>query len=166
MANRRNRKLITAASARMVPGEEVELIAMAKLGSTAAVTARTVAASAAAAAVAGVLGGGVGFVGFARRELYIVLTDRQVLFFEAIRQTGGPGKHLASFPRQLTISSEPQSSGLGLFTKFTITSQGLDQPLQLTVPPLPPSNRARARQLALSLTRQAAPAGMRSAAAD
>jgi hypothetical protein len=160
MGNRRNQKLISAASVRMQPGEQVELTALAKLGSGTAAATRTVVATAAAAAVLGVMGGGVGFVGFARRELYIVLTDRQVLFFEAVRATGGPGKHLASFPRHLTASSEPESSALGLFIKFRITAEGLDQPLRLTVPPLPLSNRARAHQLATSLTRPAARAGM------
>jgi hypothetical protein len=161
MGNRRNQKLISAASGRMEPGEQVELIAMAKLGSGAAAAARTVAATAAAAVALSIMGGGVGFVGFARRELYVVLTDRQVLFFEAVRATGGPGKHLASFPRHLTTSSEPESSALGLFTKFRITVEGLDRPLQLTVPPLPPSNRTRARELATTLTRPAARADMR-----
>jgi hypothetical protein len=161
MGNRRNQKLISAASARMEPGEQVELIALAKLGSGAAVTARTVAANVAAAAVLSVMGGGVGFVGFARRELYIVLTDRQVLFFEAVRATGGPGKHLASFPRHRTVSNGPESSALGLFIKFSITVEVLDRPLRLTVPPLPRSNRARARELATALTRPAPRASMR-----
>jgi hypothetical protein len=156
MGNRRNQKLIKAASPRMQQGEQVELIAIAKLGSAAAAATRTVVASAAATAVVGILGGGAGFVGFARREVYIVLTDRQVLFFEAVRSTGGPGKYLASFPRQLAVGSEPKSSGLGLFTKFSITVNGLDQPIRLTVAPLPPSNRRRARELADILAHQPA----------
>jgi hypothetical protein len=161
MGNRRDQTLIKAASLLMERGEQVELTAIAKLGSGAAAATRTVVATAAAAAVVGIMGGGVGFVGFARREVYIVLTDRQVLFFEAVRSTGGPGKHLASFPRQLAASSEPKSSGLGLFTKFSINVQGLDQPVQLTVPPLPPSNRSRARELADILAHQSAAANMR-----
>jgi hypothetical protein len=161
MGNRRNQKLISAASARMEPGEQVELTALAKLGSGTTAAARTVVAAAAATAVLGIMGGGVGFGGFARRELYIVLTDRQVLFFEAVRATGGPGKHLASFPRHLTASSEPESSGLGLFLKFRVIVEGLDQPVRLTVPPLPPSNRARARQLATALARPTTRTGRR-----
>ena len=161
MGNRRNQKLISAASARMEPGEQVELIALAKLGSGTAVATRTVVATAAATVALGMMGGGVGFGGFVRRELYVVLTDRQALFFEAVRATGGPGKHLASFPRHLTSSSEPASSGLGLFIKFTITVKGLDQRLKLTVPPLPLSNRAQARELATALARPAARASMR-----
>jgi hypothetical protein len=161
MGSRRSQKLISAASARMAPGEQVELTALAKLGSGAAVAARTVAVSAAVTTVLGLMGGGVGFAGFARRELYIVLTDRQVLFFEAVRATGGPGKHLASFPRHLTASSEPENSALGLFLKFRVIVEGLDQPLRLTVPPLPPSNRTRARQLATTLAQPAARAGRR-----
>ncbi len=43
----------------------------------------------------------VGFVALVQREAYIVLTDRRVMFFEAIRSTGGPGKHLASFAGDL-----------------------------------------------------------------
>jgi hypothetical protein len=161
MGNRRNQKLLEAASPRMEQGEQVELIAIAKLDSAAAAATRTVVATAAAAAVVGMMGGGVGFAGFVRREVYVVLTDRQVLFFEAVRSTGGPGKHLASFPRQLTAGSEPKSSGLGLFTKFSINVKGLDQPIRLTVPPLPPSNRRRARELADILAHQSAAANMR-----
>jgi hypothetical protein len=160
MGSRRSQKLISAASARMAPGEQVELFALAKLGSGAGVAARTVVATAAVSTVLGLMGG-VGFAGFARRELYIVLTDRQVLFFEAVRATGGPGKHLASFPRHLTASSEPESSALGLFLKFQVFVEGLDQPLGLTVPPLPSSNRARARQLATTLAQPSSRAGKR-----
>ena len=164
MGNRRNQKLISAASARMEPGEQVVLTAVAKLGSATPAAIRTVVATAAAAAVIGIMGGGVGFGGFARREVYIVLTDRQVLFFEAVRATGGPGKHLASFPRHRTASTEPKSSVLGLFIKFRISVDGLDRPVELTIPPLPRSNRVRAQQLATSLTRPAARAGARSQA--
>jgi len=161
MGNRRNQKLIAAASARMEPGEHVELTAVAKLGSGTAAAAGTVVATAAAAAVLGMMGGGVGFGGLARRELYIVLTDRQVLFFEAVRATGGPGKHLASFPRHLTTSSEPKSSALGLVVKFRIVVKGLDKPIRLTIPPLPTSNRRSARQLATVLARPASRANIR-----
>lgn len=151
MGERRNRKLITAATRLMEPGEQVELTTLAKLGSA------PVAANAASAVVAGVvvsaLGGGVGFVAFAQREVYIVLTDRQVLFFEAVRTTGGPGKHLASFRRETVTCTEPMSRALGLFVRISIGAAGLSQPLRLTFPPIPPAMRAQGRQLAAALPR-------------
>jgi hypothetical protein len=151
MGRRRNQKLITAATRLMEPGERVELTTLAKLGSAPAAAAATVAASMAAGVVVSLLGGGVGFVGFARRAVYIVLTDRQVMFFEAVQSTGGPGKHLASFRRHLVTSSEPKGSVLGL--KLRIGVDGMNQPLALTFPPLPPSLRGQGRELAGALPR-------------
>jgi hypothetical protein len=148
MGERRNRKLIAAATRLMEPGEQVELTTLAKLGSA------PVAANAASAVVAGAvlsaLGGGVGFVAFAQREVYIVLTDRQVLFFEGLRATGGPGKHLASFRRETVTCTEPISRALGLFVRISIGAAGLSQPLRLT---FPPAMRAQGRQLAAALPR-------------
>ncbi len=150
MGERRNQKLITAAARLMGPGEQVELITLAKLGSAPAAAA--VAASVAAGVVAGLLGGGSGFVGFARRAVYIVLTDRQLLFFEAVQSTGGPGRHLASFRRAFVTCHEPASTTLGA-VKLRVDIKDLNQPLDLIFPPLPPALREQARQLAVALER-------------
>ncbi len=155
MGERRTQKLITAATRLMEPAERVEVTTLAKLGSApiAANLTVSIAASAAVTAAASLLGGGVGFVAFVRREAYIVLTDQRVMFFEAIRSTGGPGKHLASFPRHLVACSAPKSSGLGLFMKLSMDIKGMSQPLKLTFAPLPPAYRARGRELADALPR-------------
>jgi hypothetical protein len=150
MGERRNRKLITAATRLMEPGEQVQLTTLAKLGSVP--VAANVASVVVAGAVISVLGGGVGFVAFSQREAYIVLTDRQVLFFEAVRATGGPGKHLASFRRELVSCTGPTSRALGLFVRVRLGAEGLSQPLRLTFPPLPPSLHAQGRQLAAALS--------------
>ncbi|HEY3609630.1 MAG TPA: hypothetical protein VGL06_19170 [Pseudonocardiaceae bacterium] len=151
MGERRQQKLISAATRLMAPGEQVELTTLAKLGSAPVVA--TAVAGIAAGVVAGLLGGGVGFVGFRRREVYIVLTDRQVLFFEAVRATGGPGKHLASFRREVVTSTPPRGSALGLIVKVTVTVEGMSRPVELNFPPLPPALRAQARQLAAALSK-------------
>jgi hypothetical protein len=134
----------------MEPGEQVELITGAKLGSVP--VAANVASVVVAGAVISVLGGGVGFL-YSQREVYIVLTDRQVLFFAAIQSTGGPGKHLASFRRELVTCTEPTTRVLGLFVRVRVGAEGLSGPLSLTFPPLPPSVRAQGRHLAAALPR-------------
>ena len=152
MGERRNQKLIAAATSLMREDEQIELTTMAKLGSVAKSTVL------AAGGVGGLLGGvaagmvgsGEGLVGYAG-EVYIVLTNRQVLLFEGLRSTGGVGKHLASFPRELVACGEPASSVLGL--KVGLEVQGLNQPLKLTFPPLPPALRGQGRELARALAK-------------
>ena len=85
-----------------------------------------------------------------------MLTDRQLLFFEAVRATGGPGKHLASFRRETVTCTEPTSRALGLFVRVSIGAAGLSQPLRFTFPPLPPALRAQGRHLAAALPRPVA----------
>jgi hypothetical protein len=149
MGNRRNRKLLSSAAPLMAPGEQVQLIACAKLGS--APVAANVVGGVAAAVALSVLGGGAGFVGFAQREAYILLTDRQLLFFASNPGTGGPGKHLASVHRGSVLADEPRSTVFGLFVKLRLAIAGMSQPLDLTFPPLPPSLRRQGRLLAGAL---------------
>lgn len=152
MGERRNQKLIAAATGLMSDDEQVELTTMAKLGS---VAKSTIIASGgvgglAGGVAAGMLDGGEGLAGYAG-EVYIVLTNRQVLLFEGLRSTGGVGKHLASFSRDLAACGEPASSVLGLKVEFAV--QGLDRPLKLTFPPLPPALRGQGRELARALAK-------------
>lgn len=91
-----------------------------------------------------------------RKEVYLVLTDRQLLFFHAVRATGGPGKHLASFSRAAVTSTEATASGLGLFVNLRITAEGMDRPVRLQFPPIPPNLRKEARALAAALPRTVA----------
>jgi hypothetical protein len=149
VGERRNQKLIAAATRLMREDEQVELTTTAKLGS---VAKSTIIASGGlvGGVAAGILDRGEGLVGYAG-EVYIVLTNRQVLLFEGLRSTGGVGKHLASFPRELVTCGEPASSVLGL--KVGLEVQGLDRPLKLTFPPLPPALRGQGRELAHALAK-------------
>jgi len=153
MGTRRNKKLLDSAAPLMTQDEQVELVAMAKLGSTGAVAATTVTVGVAAGVLAAALGGGAGFVGFAQRSVYILLTSRQVLFFETLQSTGGPGKHLASFDRTRVSVDEPRGS---VFVKFRFMAEGMTEPLLLTYPPIPPSIRKQGLLLAAALPRPTA----------
>jgi hypothetical protein len=154
VSKRRIQKLIAAATRLMGEDEQVELTTMAKLGSVAKSTAIAFGGIGGliGGVAAGMLNGGAGLAGYAG-EVYIVLTDRQVLFFEGLRSTGGVGKHLASIPRELVACSEPASSAVGLKVGFEV--QGLDRPLKLTFPLLPPALRGQGRELARALAKPA-----------
>jgi hypothetical protein len=103
---------------------------------------------AAATAVAGAaLGGGV-IVVFAQSETYMLLTDRQLLLFAANRQTGAPGKHRASIPREAITPSVLKD---GLFFNVRLDVTGSDKEIRLKFPPLPPSGKWLGRQLVASL---------------
>ena len=146
----RRQKLVAKAADVMVPGDEVQLTAMAKLGNIAARAADSAMVAVASGVVMAALGGGVGFVGLSQREVYIVLTKYQVIFFSNIPSTGGVGKHLASFDRSRVSVEEPSGS---LFVRYRFMAEGFDQPLQLTFPPIPPSLRKEGRLLAAALPR-------------
>jgi hypothetical protein len=127
--------------------ETVVLTAGAKVGSLSKTAAKTAVAS----VVVGAVTGGAFMVGFVQRAVYIVLTDRQLLLFEADPYTGGPGKHLVSLPRELVTTTEPKVGML--FTKIQLNVRGWDQGLALTFPPIPPSARRLGIQLANALPR-------------
>jgi hypothetical protein len=131
----------------MQVGETVLLTAGAKVGSLSETAAKTAVAS----VVAGALSGGAFMVGFSQREAYIVLTDRQLLLFEADVHTGGPGKHLVSLPRELVTVAELKVGVL--FVKMQLNIQAWGQGLKLTFPPIPPSTRRRGVELANALPR-------------
>lgn len=149
MGGRRTQKLLAEASRLMGQGEQVQLTTMAKLGSVAKSTALAFGGLVGGAA-ASMFRGGADLAAYAG-EVYIVLTDRQLLLFEALRSTGGVGKHLVSIPRELVACGEPASSALGL--KVGLEVQGLDEALKLTFPLLPPALRGQGRELARVLAR-------------
>lgn len=146
----RRQKLLAKAAEVMLPGDTPELTAMAKLGNVAARAADSALIGVATGAVVAALGGGVGFVGLSQREVYIVLTTRQVIFFASIPSTGGVGNHLASFDRTRVSVDEPRGS---LFVRYRFMAEGFEAPVQLTFPPIPPSLRRRGRLLAAALPR-------------
>lgn len=97
MRESRRGKVLRAAGPLLQPGERAEIITLAKVGTVP--VKKNVASFAVSAAVSVALGGTV-FVAFAPSETYMLLTDRQLLFFASNRQTGGPGPHRASIQRE------------------------------------------------------------------
>ncbi|MEU5260414.1 hypothetical protein [Amycolatopsis sp. NPDC021455] len=134
MGARQERRLLENAAPLMRPDERVELVAMAKIGSV----KKSVGKSLAYGVAVGVLSGGTMMAFSTHAEAYIVLTDRQILFFRS--HAGTPGKHIMSIPRAYAAITEPKS---GLLLKFQLHVQGWDQALALTIPPLPPAVRKR-----------------------
>ncbi len=146
----RRRKLLDKAAEVMRPGDRVQLTALAKLGNVAARAADSALIGVATGVAVAALGGGVGFVGLSQREVYLVLTDQQVIFFATIPSTGGVGKHLASFDRDRVSVDEPRGS---LFVRYRFMAEGFTEPVELTFPPIPPSLRKEGRLLAAALPR-------------
>lgn len=144
MGARQERRLLENAAPLMRPDEEVALVAMAKVGSVRQAAARSVAYGVAV----GVLSGGTMLAFGVQAEVYLVLTDRQLLFFRS--HNGTPGKHLFSAPRAFVAITEPKA---GFLYKFHLYVQGSDEVLALTVPPLPPRLRKRGEALAALLPR-------------
>ena len=148
MGARRERRLIKSAEPMMQPGERPELIMMAKVGSVKQAFAKQLALGVATA----VLSGGAMYALSSQAAVYVLLTDRQVLFFEQDHYTGGPGKFHFAVPRQFVAITEPQS---GFFYKFDFYVHGWREGLELAVPPLPPSNRRKGPEFARAFPRLA-----------
>lgn len=152
MRESRRKKVLRTAEPHIRPGERAEIIAMAKVGSFP--VKKNLAAGAAAVAIGAALGGSV-IVAFAPSETYMLLTDRQLLFFAANRQTGGPGEYRAGVPRA-AIRPSVVKDGLMLTVRLGI--EGSDKEILLKFPPLPPSGKRLGRELVASLERGGAPA--------
>ncbi|MDT7801833.1 MAG: hypothetical protein QOI78_5266 [Actinomycetota bacterium] len=146
MGSRRERRLLETAAPMLQPGETPDVIGMVKVGSTKKAVGRSVALGVATA----VLSGGTMYSITTQRELYLLLTDRQLLFFEADAYTGGPGKALFAVPRGYVAITEPKG---GFLVKTELRIHGWDQVLRLTVAPLPPSMRKKSLRLLAGLPR-------------
>jgi hypothetical protein len=145
MRESRRQKILRTAEPHLQPGEQAEVIALAKVGSFP--VKKNLAMGAVAAVASAALGGGV-IVIFAQSETYMLLTDRQLLLFAANRQTGGPGKHRASIPREAITPTVLKDS---LFFDVRLDVAGADKEIRLKFPPLPPSGKQLGRQLVASL---------------
>ena len=129
----------------MGPGEQTQIIAVAKVGSFP--VKKNVAAGAAAVAISVALGGGV-IMAFTPRETYMLLTDRQLLFFGADQHTGGPDKFLFGIPRRIIRPTVLKS---GLIYDVRLDVEGSDKAIRLKFPPIPPSGKKLGQQLVASL---------------
>ena len=137
------RRLLTKARPMMADDEQVEVVAMAKFGSVRAAAGRSLVVGVATA----VATGGAGYGLLAQAEGYFILTDRQILVFQSV--SGSPGKHLSTIPRHLAHPVDVKDGAL--FIKFFLHVDGWPDALKLTVPPMPPYLRKRARLFIKSL---------------
>ena len=139
MNNRRKQKLLGTVAPLLTQGEQVELASLAKVGSVSA--KRRVLTT----AVVGALTAGAVIAVAQPRPMYWVLTDRRLLFVEAVQGSGRPGKLLMSLPREYLTAAPASPALLGLGAKTVLTVQGQEQSLKLT---FPPAFKAAGRDLA------------------
>ncbi|WP_190025167.1 hypothetical protein [Streptomyces hiroshimensis] len=78
------------------------------------------------------------------RQMYVVLTDRRLLFFDASTSTGKPGKMLMELPRPYVAAAEPRKGMFGLTLVTELAVAGQNQGLK---PAFPTACRAEGRQL-------------------
>lgn len=143
MNSRRRQQVLTAVTPLLAPGEQVELISLAKVGSVS--VKRRVLTS----ALVGALTAGTVIATVQPRPLYWALTDRRLLFFEPGSVTGRPGKPVMILPRDLIAASLARKALLGLGAQTVLTVQGEEKALKLT---FPPAFKAAGRDLAARLT--------------
>jgi hypothetical protein len=139
MNKRRKKQLLDAVGPLLAQGEQVELASLAKVGSVSA--KRRVLTT----AVVGALTAGAVIAIAQPRPMYWVLTDRRLLFVEAVQGSGRPGKLLMSLPREYVAAAPASSALLGLGARTVLTVQGQEQGLKLT---FPPAFKAAGRDLA------------------
>lgn len=128
MKEARRDMLLAAATPMLQEHEEVQLTTFARVGS---VSAKRKIATAATAAV---LSAGILMVAVHPREMYLVLTDRRILFFDGHTATGRPGKHLMTVQRDLLTVSSAKGKGLGLAIEVELAVEGQDKNLKILFP--------------------------------
>ncbi|ARP68672.1 hypothetical protein LK07_01585 [Streptomyces pluripotens] len=138
MNNRRRQQLLQSVAPLLTEGEQVEFTSLAKVGSVS--VKRRVLTS----ALVGVLSAGTVIATVQPRPMYLALTDRQLLFFDAKTTTGRPGELLLAMPRELTSAAPMQKALLGLGLQTVLTVQGQEKGLKLT---FPPAGKAAGRDL-------------------
>ncbi|MGV9254211.1 hypothetical protein [Streptomyces sp. NPDC003697] len=124
---RRARQLMEATAPVLVEGEQVELTSLAGVGSV------SVRRQALTAAVVGVLSAGTVMATVTPRPMYVVLTDRRVLFFDGNRG-GRPGRLEVSLPRPHVTAGGSRKAFLGLQYVTVLSVAGQEQGLKVTFP--------------------------------
>ncbi|MDQ0684312.1 hypothetical protein QFZ66_005192 [Streptomyces sp. B4I13] len=124
---RRNRQLLECAAPLLLEGEQVELTSLAGVGS---VSARRQALTAAAV---GVLSAGTVMATVTPRPLYVVLTDRRLLFFDGNRG-GRPGGLVLNLPRPYVSAGGSKKAFLGLQYVTHLSVSGQEKALKVTFP--------------------------------
>ncbi|GHB50305.1 hypothetical protein GCM10010347_19770 [Streptomyces cirratus] len=138
----RQRQTFEAVTPLLSEGERVELITCANVGSV------SVRRQVATAVVVGLASAGTLMAAVRPRQMYIVLTDRRLLFFDASTSTGKPGRVLMDFSRAYASAGVPSKGMFGLTLVTELALAGQDRGLKLV---FPTPCRSEGRQLAESL---------------
>ncbi|MEU1311356.1 hypothetical protein ABZ419_21040 [Streptomyces cinnamoneus] len=136
--DRRRRQTFEAVTPMLAPGERVDLITCANVGTV------SVRRQVATAALVGVFSGGTMMATVRPRQMYLVLTDRRLLFFDAATTTGKPGKLLIELSRPYVAAGPARKGMLGLTLITELALAGQAEGLKLT---FPKPCRADGRQL-------------------
>jgi hypothetical protein len=123
--SKRQEQLWEVVSPLLAPGEQVQVMAAAGVGTV------TVKRQLATAVAVGVVTGGLLTAIPAPRQMYVAVTDRRILFFDGV---GKPGKQMMDLPRQYVRVSPPQKASLGLAMRVQLEVEGSDQGVQVTFP--------------------------------
>ncbi|MFF4364504.1 hypothetical protein [Streptomyces sp. NPDC001594] len=140
---KRRRQTLDAVTPLLAHGESVELVTCANVGSV------SVRRQVATAVVVGVFSAGTMTASVRPRQMYIVLTDRRLLFFDASTSTGRPGRLLMDLPRPYVSAGVPRKGMLGLTLVTELVLAGQDQGLKLA---FPTPCRTEGRQFTEALT--------------
>ncbi|GAA2723485.1 MULTISPECIES: hypothetical protein [Streptomyces] len=128
LRERRQQQTYEAAFPLLFPGERVELITFAHVGS---VSKRRQLAT---TALVGVISAGTVIATVRPRQMYIVLTDRRLLFFNGHTPSGKPGKLLMDLPRACVAGSAPKNGMFGITLAGELMVAGWEKGLKLRFP--------------------------------
>ncbi|MFE1749932.1 hypothetical protein [Streptomyces anandii] len=124
---RRARQLLDATAPLLVQGEEIRLTSLAGVGSV------SVRRRAVTAAVVGALSAGTVIATVTPRPMYVVLTDRRVLFLDGNRG-GRPGALVLDLPLRYVTATGSKKAFLGLQYVTHLTVPGQEKALKITFP--------------------------------
>ncbi|MEV5607388.1 hypothetical protein [Streptomyces sp. NPDC052225] len=133
MNAKRRRLLLATVTPMLAPGEQVEVTTIVNLSS---VTVRRTAAFAAASAI---LSGGAVAVIPTPRPMYLVMTDRRILVFQADPTFAKTGEHVLTIPREGLVRTAIRERWLN--SSFVVSSPADDRGLKIIFPLLGRSER-------------------------
>jgi hypothetical protein len=142
MNEKRRQLLLEGAAPLLEADEKVEITTIANVGSV------SVKKKVLTAAVAGIATGGLVTANVRPRQMYVILTDRKILFFDADTSSGRPGKHMATLSREGVSSTEPKSAMLGLALGIELSIAGQERDLKIV---FPKPSKEEGQQFAASL---------------
>lgn len=144
MNEKRRQLLLEGAAPLLEADEKVEITTIANVGSV------SVKKKVLTAAAAGIATGGLVTANVRPRQMYVILTDRKILFFDADTASGRPGTHMATLSREGVSSTEPKSAMLGLALGIELSIAGQERDLKIV---FPKPSKEEGHQFAASLPR-------------